>query len=629
MTRLPSRPNLDWKDDGTPVATAFDDVYFSRSDGLEETRAVFFRACGLPDRWRDQKSFTIAELGFGTGLNFLALVDLWLGSERCSDGWLDFLTVEKHPMAAEDARKSLERWPELKTYADQLLSSWPEQTMGLQRIVFPQWRISLSIFIGDAADWFNSVDFKADAWFLDGFAPAKNEAMWSEDILKGLGDHAKPGCLVGTYTVAGHVRRGLAAAGFEVSKQPGFGRKRERLEAIYPDHAQSDPQPDIFLRDAPKHEFERVIVVGAGIGGASVARQFAEVGLPVTVIDRAEGPGSGASGNPYGLVMPRLDAADTPQARFLIQSYLYALSFYARYAPDFAHQVSVRQTPQSDAEIKRFSKLAEDPPLNDGRLSFSDEERVSLIHHGAALVEPAMLVAALLDHPGIDCRWNQSVGTLKAISGKSDEKTLTVISAGHLISGLLPEMAEWIAGKAGQVELAKSVSEDNEALAIASGSYALRKDGDLLFGATFEPFEGDAPAVTGEARTHNIEALGSLAPDWAGTLVEAQLVSRASVRATTPDRFPIAGCWFDRSETLLNLAPLQHGAPVKGGAVSDGDVYVMAGLGARGFTFAPLLADLIVSQALGRPLPLARSEQEIVSPVRFLVRAIRKGQITD
>ncbi|HBH90793.1 MAG TPA: FAD-dependent cmnm(5)s(2)U34 oxidoreductase, partial [Hyphomonadaceae bacterium] len=125
MTRLPSRPNLDWKDDGTPVATAFDDVYFSRSDGLEETRAVFFRACGLPERWRDHKSFTIAELGFGTGLNFLALVDLWLGSERRSDGWLDFLTVEKHPMAADDARRSLARWPELKTYADQLLASWP------------------------------------------------------------------------------------------------------------------------------------------------------------------------------------------------------------------------------------------------------------------------------------------------------------------------------------------------------------------------------------------------------------------------------------------------------------------------------------------------------------------------
>lgn len=628
MTRLPSRPNLDWKDDGTPVATAFDDVYFSRSDGLEETRAVFFRACGLPERWRDQKNFTIAELGFGTGLNFLALVHLWLGSERRSDGWLDFLTVEKHPMAAEDARRSLARWPELKTNADQLLASWPEQTMGPQRIVFPQWRISLSIFIGDAADWFSSVDFKSDAWFLDGFAPAKNEAMWSEDILKGLGDHAKPGCLVGTYTVTGHVRRGLAAAGFEVSKQPGFGRKRERLEAIYPDDALSDPQPDIFLRDVPKRQFERVIVMGAGIGGASVARQFAEAGLSVTVIDRAEGPASGASGNPYGLVMPRLDAADTPQARFLIQSYLYALSFYARHAPDFAHEVSVTQVPQSDAEFKRFSKLAEDPPLNDGRLSFSDEEPVSLIHHGAALVEPAKLVTALLDHPSIDCRWNQSVETLEAISGKSDENTLTVISAGQLISDLLPEIGEWIAGKAGQVELAKSKSEGGEQ-AIASGSYALRKDGDLLFGATFEAFEGDTPSVTDAARDHNIEALGSLAPDWAEHLNPNQLISRASVRATTPDRFPIAGCWFDRSETLLNLAPLQHGAPVKGGAVSDGKVYVMAGLGARGFTFAPLLADLIVSQALGRPLPLARSEQEIVSPVRFLVRAIRKGQITD
>ncbi len=626
MTRLPSRPNLDWKDDGTPVATAFDDVYFSRSDGLEETRAVFFRACGLPDRWRDQKSFTIAELGFGTGLNFLALVDLWLGSDRRSDGWLDFLTVEKHPMASDDARRSLERWPELTAYADQLLASWPEQTMGLQRIVFPQWRISLSIFIGDAADWFNSVDFKADAWFLDGFAPAKNETMWSEDILRGLGEHAKPGCLVGTYTVAGHVRRGLSAAGFEVSKQPGFGRKRERLEAIFPAAATANARTDIFLRDVPKHEFDEVIVVGAGIGGASVARQFAEAGIPVTVLDRAESPASGASGNPYGLVMPRLDAADTPQARFLIQSYLYALKFYERSAPQFAHSVSVTQVPQSDSEIKRFSKLLEDPPLNEARLSAGDDEIASLIHHGAALIEPENLVTALLEHPKIECRWGQAVNTLEGICS---DKTLVVLSAGHLVSGLLPDMAEWISGKAGQVELSQSLAGEEPAKAIASGSYALRKNGDLLFGATFEAFAGDQPATTDAARGHNLEAFGLLAPDWAENLDEARLVSRASVRATTPDRFPIAGCWFDRSETLLNLAPLQHGAPVKGGAVSGGDVYVMAGLGARGFTFAPLLADLIVSQALGRPLPLARSEQEMVSPVRFLVRAIRKGQITD
>lgn len=231
MARLPDKPDLDWKDDGTPVSRVFDDVYFSLSDGLEETRSVFLKPCGLPERWNDRKSFTVAELGFGSGLNFLGLLDLWLNSDRQLDAWLHFVSVEKFLMSAEDAAKVVGRWNGIR--AEDLISRWPVRTRGLQRIVFEEFNVTLTLYVGDVREWLISHDFKADAWFLDGFAPAKNDSMWAESVFESIASHSAEGCRIGTYTVAGAVRRGIAAAGFEVSKAEGFGRKRERLEAVW------------------------------------------------------------------------------------------------------------------------------------------------------------------------------------------------------------------------------------------------------------------------------------------------------------------------------------------------------------------------------------------------------------
>lgn len=627
MTRLPQRPDLEWKEDGTPVASAFDDIYFSRSDGLEETRAVFFQACGLPDRWKTRESFCIGELGFGTGLNFLALVELWLASEKTDTAWLDFMTVEKHPMRSADAAQALSRWPDLAPLAAELVANWPEQTAGLQRIIFPDWRVSLTVFIGDAGDWLSSTDFKADAWFLDGFAPSKNDAMWSDDVLNGLGAHAASGCLVGTYTVAGHVRRGLQAAGFEVSKQPGFGRKRERLEAIWPDNSSPERgEADIYLSRTGAPDFEKVVIIGAGIAGASLARSFAERGKSVTLIDGADGPASGASGNPYGLVMPRLDAADTPQARFLIQSYLYALKFYARFAPHTFHEVTVHQRPQSDAETLRFSKLLDDPPLNADWLEDGSETGLTaLFHKGAFLISPARLVEALTHHSKITCKYGEKVQSVSDLKAEYGELTLFIISSGA--DQLTVDLGLPLAGKQGQIEYVCGMERVERPAAEASGFYALRLDDELVFGATFEPIELSAKAqISDEARTHNLTEAQKLSPGWIAHIDPAKLESRASTRVTTPDRMPIAGALFDEDVMENLLSPLRNGARVTGECPEVSSVFVMTGLGARGFTFAPLLADLIVSQTMGSPLPLARSEQEIVSPVRFLIRAMRKGQ---
>ncbi|MAP94467.1 MAG: bifunctional tRNA (5-methylaminomethyl-2-thiouridine)(34)-methyltransferase MnmD/FAD-dependent 5-carboxymethylaminomethyl-2-thiouridine(34) oxidoreductase MnmC [Ponticaulis sp.] len=624
MSRLPERPEISWKDDGTPVASRFDDVYYSVVDGLQETNETFLKPCGLPERWEGTNSFVIAELGFGTGLNFLATLSLWKSSPASSTGWLHFLSVEKFLMSSAEARKAYSRWPDLEAKA--LLDAWPERTKGLQRIEFPEHRVSLSLFVGDAEDWLTSCHFNADAWFLDGFAPAKNDSIWSAQVMAQLAHHAAPGCRVGTYTVAGAVRRALAEAGFEVSKQPGFGRKRERLEAIWPPETSSDVDIDVYLSRPKAINFDKVIVVGAGIAGASVARKFAERGFPVTILDRHQKPASGASGNPKGLVMPRLDAADTPQARLLIQSYLYALRTYEHFAPDAMSRVSTQQYPQSETEVSRFQKLLKDPPLDADWLE-ANEDGQGLVHHQSGLISPTKIVEDLLNHPLISKTFDANIEHIDEIRQHDDNRALVVLTTGYEAQSLLPDMDVPIVGKMGQIESGRLTPGLSGLFAKANGSYALREDEEIVFGATFEALKDDQSAgVSSEARDHNLRGLEALAPDWHSDLEMSSLESRASVRATTPDRFPIAGVIFETDAASHCLEPLKVGAKLSETPPFNPSVYLLTGLGARGFTFAPLLAELIVASALGEPCPVSEAERELVSPIRFLVRAMRKGR---
>lgn len=626
MSRLPPRPDLEWKDDGTPVSRAFNDVYFSLSDGLEETRSVFLKACGLPERWVDRTCFTIAELGFGTGLNFLGLIDCWQKSTRQPDAWLHFVSVEKFLMSADDARKALSRWPELDALSELLISRWPVRMRGLQRIEFPEVNVTLTIYIGDAEDWLYLCDFKADAWFLDGFAPAKNDDMWRNRLYGLMAKHSAPGCLVGTYTVAGHVRRGLAEAGFEVAKKPGFGRKRERLEAVWPDGNNDEVVPDPYVCLPDRATFHNVAVVGAGIAGACVANAFARRGYRVRVFDAASGPASGASGNPLGLVMPRIDAADTMQARLLLQCYFRALQFYAHLDDEAKIPVTARHFAQNDKERTRFEKVLADPPLDESWLTGEwVNDGPVLLHHGAMMVRPTKVVEALLDHPNISCVWNAPVSEIDTLRNDMGEAALVIVTAGWTSGTMMTDAGLSLAGKLGQVDWADQLVPCVTS-ARADGSYIIRTDNTLLFGATFERVKaGETPDCSEEARQSNLEAAMRLAPDWMQDVDRSDLKSRASVRGTTPDRMPIAGVLFETGSVLPVLGPLAHGIDIREPVPHQPLNYTLTGLGARGFTFAPLLADLIVSQVLGEPLPLARSEVEQVSPLRFLIRAVRKG----
>jgi len=220
---------IEWRA-GNPYSTQFQDVYFSSDDGLAETDYVFLQGNGLIDRWQNlsTKHFTIIETGFGAGLNFLCVCEKWL-SFAPENATLHFISVEKHPLSLQDITTALQAWPTLTRFSQDFLAQYADAVTKNQSIYLFDSRIQLSLMIGDASECLNTLPTVADAWFLDGFSPAKNPDMWNEALFKHMARLSKKHTTFATFTSAGAVKRGLMAVGFDVSKKSGFGKKREML----------------------------------------------------------------------------------------------------------------------------------------------------------------------------------------------------------------------------------------------------------------------------------------------------------------------------------------------------------------------------------------------------------------
>lgn len=217
MPQKDQSERVDWQRGGTPVSTLFDDPYFSLADGLAETRHVFLAGNGLPERFHD--GFRIAELGFGTGLNLLATAIAWEASG--TPGRLAFTSFEAFPMPAPDMERALAAFPEAASRAGPLLEAWRSG-----RRCFALGPVDVEVIEGDARRTLPIWPGGADAWFLDGFSPAKNPELWEEPLLDAVARHTAPGGTFASYTAAGFVRRALQSAGFQVERVQGFGHKR-------------------------------------------------------------------------------------------------------------------------------------------------------------------------------------------------------------------------------------------------------------------------------------------------------------------------------------------------------------------------------------------------------------------
>ena len=617
MARLLTQPEIDWKDDGTPVARAAGDVYFTAGDGLAETRAVFLAGCALPEAWAGREAFTIAETGFGTGLNFLAAWELWRAHRPSPAAVLHFVSFEGYPLTCADAARALSAWPELSGLAGRLTTVWPGPVRGVRRLAWPEDGITLTLHLGDIADMLPASQIRADAWFLDGFSPAKNEAMWEGSLFPLIAARSAPGARAATFTVAGGVRRSLAAAGFDVAKAPGHGRKRERLEARLA--TPPAPAPDPHGIAAPLPRARRVAILGAGIAGATAAHALRSLGAEPVVFDPAPGPASGGSGNPMGLVMPRLDAGDTLQARLLVDACLAARTTYA--GRPGVTETTVRQQPKDAAEAARFERLLADPPL-----PLEDLEALSgggLLHKRALIVEPAKLIPSLLD--GIDQRYGVMPETDLRTRTVNGEAFDAVILANGMAAGTaLPWLG--LEARMGQVDFCDGPA-DAPPFAMASGTYALALGHRRLWGATFDKVEPETIPCTSEAaRAENLKGVEALGPYWVRDTAGPGIASRASLRATTADRLPLIGAVPEHDAFLETFAGMRKGRPADADAPLVPGIFLASGFGARGFTWGPWAGSILAARLCGAPAPASLAALEAVSPARLLLRALKRQQ---
>ncbi len=594
----------------TPRSLEFDDNYFMAGRGVEESQAVFVEANHLPERFgalRSGELFVLGETGFGTGLNVLLAAECF---SRCAPtgARLQILSAEKFPLTISDLKQALSHWPSHAEWARRLIDDYPAPVPGYHRVRLAE-TIDLILMYGDAAESWCQSRAMIDAWFLDGFAPARNREMWSPELFRALAERSRPGATLATFTAASDVRRGLAEAGFDVVKVAGFGNKRHRLTGRFPG-----------TWTARSLRTGRVIVAGAGLAGASAARELAELGWQVTVMDRA-GPASGASGNLAGVVYSTPSAHLTPQNRFYQSSLIRALSWMQRLnfpaTCEDGRLNNVILAPTDQRLLKKLTRALDSGAWPAELLSLGDDGTFCL--HGAGYLRPAAWCRRLLDHPRIECRPHEiqsfapdaRVRTVDGQTLGADAVVLCLAEHTARLPGL-----EWLHIKRirGQVSYCAATAESrgwDQAICHA-GYLTPALDDRHCVGATFDLRRVD-PDVDPSDDLANLDQLKSEVPErWRELGGDAINVvdRRAAIRCQSPDFLPQVG-----------PLPNPHDNP----HTSIPGVYLNIAHGSRGLTHTPLCAEKLAADLTGVVHPTEPAIADALTPERFILRHRRRN----
>lgn len=637
---------LRWTGD-TPEAGNFNDIYFSRENGLAESRYVFLDGNHLHQRWQslpEKSCFVIGETGFGTGLNFLLAWQLWQET-AVSDAQLFFISTELFPLTHDDLARALAFWPELAAWSAQLLQQYPALTPGYHWLRFPESRVTLLLLLGDAndtlpqlhdsahPDFTHANSWSIDAWFLDGFAPAKNPLLWQKNLLGYIAALSKPGTTLATFTAAGQVRRDLASLGFQVSKIPGYGSKREMIiaECIAPIHADIDKPvtPWLLPKTTPPIP-STVTVIGAGLAGCHIARALAERGITVQLYEQHDKPAQEASGNPQGALYTKLSANSAALSRFSLSAYQYAIRHYQQNGLTHAmHRCGLLQLQDTVDEALQDFFIGNQELLHWLNAEQASTQAGIRLERGgwflpqSGWIDPQQLCNTLLDHPLITTHFNTDITNLQDISAAT---TGAIVITCANRSARFAETA-WLPLRPvrGQISTlpATDTSRALQCVVCDEGYLTPAINDQHCIGASFVPGDTDT-ALRVTEQQHNLSLLADISTTLRDEWKDADLQGRAALRCTTPDHLPMVGALPDRDAFLQDFSTLRHNAKAviaTPGSYVEG-LWMFTGFGGRGLCYIPLAAELLASQILQQPRPLPRDIHMALAPARFVIREL-------
>jgi len=490
---LPSHAVIEWDEQGFPIATDFNDFYFSHRDGLNEARYVYLEQNQLAKRWKvlgEQQTFIVAETGFGTGLNFLACMQLWQQQKKAgsipADARLHFISIEPSPLQPQDLVCALALWSELSPQSEALTAQYPSAvSRGFHQLNFDD--VQLTLVIDDLArgleqllcsdhPLFDQPQWRVDAWFLGNLCPTKNPAMWQPALFQHMQKLSDSHTTATTFTASAATKECLSACGFNIERVPGFNSKRDMLRATLEQpftapaaHTYSENSRNTkhsvpwYITSHSQPSNRQILVIGGGLAGCHTANALAQRGWQVTLVEQHAGLASEGSGNPQGVLYAKLSAKAETLGDFNGDALQFAQRHYARYwvtdHPNTAigQRCGVLQLSYNEKVKAQHQKLFESYHAQNPQqcliqaldaeaateISGLPQSNGGIFFPNAGWINPKRLCRQLLLHPNITLRSSTQVTSLEhdgkqwcvSIEGQAQKEahtTVVVCCASHV-----------------------------------------------------------------------------------------------------------------------------------------------------------------------------------------------------
>ena len=661
--KLIKHAQINWSDQSEPFSALFEDVYYNTEQGLNESLYVFIQGNNLDQRWLNctEQLFTIAETGFGTGLNFLMTCLQFQKFQQTQPKAqlrrLHFTSFEKFPLNREDLQSALNRWPLLSDFITPLIEQYPLALTGCHRITLDQFNITLDLWFGDVKETlpalYNYDSGIFDCWYLDGFAPSKNPEMWSEQLFKQIACTCKADATIATFTAAGFVRRGLINAGFAMQKRKGYGKKREMLVGRFDSSSLKIKTHGPDYRASATIKADNIAIIGGGIASACLALALIKRGYKITLYCKDSSLAAGASSNQQGALYPLLNGQHNSLSQFFANSFLFARNYIQQIAHSFPFAFDLSgllQLYYDPASAKKLDKIlqAQLPDELVSKCSIAQTNTISNLDIGqyslyyplAGWLSPKQMVEAIINkakqtgdltvkfnHKLQSFTQNQQGWTLN-FADHSFEHDLLAFTTGFDTLDFKQCQAIPLSAARGQVThipTANGINKLNVTLC-HEGYLTPANDQKHCMGATFKRHIVD-DSFSQQEQVENKQKLAKCiaGKDWVEQIEIDHQDANIGIRCTTRDHFPYAGAVPDYQATKLFYQDAQKSLNPNNAPFYD-NLYMLTGLGSRGLCSAPLLAEMLASQINKEPLPLANEILNSLQGNRQWVNYLKKGK---